>query len=96
MPTPNNTVVWKFPLDLVEEQTIHVPHGAVALHCELQGRQPCLWVQVDPTVEKTPRRIILVGTGNSHPALAEPTTVHIGTVQMDEFVWHFFEVGGGR
>lgn len=88
-----NTTIWKFPLRLAVEQTIEVPLGAVGLHCDLQDERPCIWVCVDPEAERTTRRIIMVGTGNPHPDLAKPTTTHIGTVQMNGYVWHYFEVG---
>ncbi|HEY1309246.1 MAG TPA: hypothetical protein VGF24_37160 [Vicinamibacterales bacterium] len=86
-----NTTVWKYPLKLVVEQTIDVPLGADALCLQLQDRTPCLWVAVNPDEKKTLRTIKLVGTGM--PEL-DTTTHYLGTVQLDGYVWHYFEVGG--
>ena len=85
-----NTTIWKYPLAVVVEQVIDVPLGADALCLQLQGRTPTLWVAVDPDAEKTRRTIRLVGTG-----MAELTadTHYLGTVQLDGYVWHYFEVG---
>lgn len=85
-----NTTVWKYPLKLEVEQTIDVPLGATALCVQLQDRTPCLWVAVDPESKKAPRQIILVGTGMGE--LTE-NTHYLGTVQLDGYVWHYFEVG---
>jgi hypothetical protein len=85
-----NTTIWKYELPLAVEQTIEVPLGAQALCLQLQGGTPCLWVAVDPEAEKTPRKIVMVGTGM--PGLNRDTH-YLGTVQLDGFVWHYFEVG---
>lgn len=86
-----NVVVWKFPLQLVETQEIEVPEGALALHLALQGRTPTLWAGCDPSQPREKRRVILAGTGLTNPRLA--TAGYLGTVQLDGYVWHYFDDG---
>lgn len=86
-----NVVVWKFPLKLVEVQEIDVPEGAVALALQLQDDRPCLWAGCDPSQPLEKRRVLLAGTGVSHPHLA--TAGYLGTVQVNGYVWHFFDDG---
>lgn len=82
--------IWKFPLTGVAEQTIQMPQGAEILTVQTQGADICAWAMVDPLAKKTPRTLVICGTG-----LVAPTGAlkYIATVQMMSgmFVWHIFE-----
>lgn len=83
--------IFKYPLDVVGEQTITVPSGAVPLAVQAQDGSLCLWAMVEtmqPTMER--RRVVRIfGTGHPVPP---NHGAYVGTVQMMDgaFVWHVF------
>ena len=90
-PEERMTTIWKYPLDITDEQTIEIPRTHKFLTVQTQDGQICLWALVnedEPTIEK---RIAVYGTGH-------PIPVHcghyLGTAQTAEglFVWHVFVV----
>lgn len=81
------SVIWKYQLPLEPVFTLAVPLGATALHVAIQDGVPCLWAQVDPAAETTPRTLHMSGTGDLIP----DGLIHLGTVQMNGYVWHYFE-----
>lgn len=82
--------IWKFELEVSDEQTIAIPQGAQLLHAGVQGEQLCLWAIVDPNAPTVNRHIGIRGTG--HPCEFNIMS-HIGTVMMPPFVWHLFDLG---
>ena len=82
--------IWKYPLKVVDEQTLDVPEGAEVMTVQVQNGTPCLWARVDPAAPKIPRKIITRGTG--HPV---PETIwrYIGTYQIKDgaLVFHVFD-----
>ena len=36
--------IFKYPLELIDDQTLFIPEGGEILSAHLQGRQICLWV----------------------------------------------------
>ena len=84
-----NTTVWKYPLAIEVEQTIEVPDGANAMIVQLQENTPCIWFAVDPDAENIRRTIRMVGTGMAE---LDEQMSYLGTVQLDGYVWHYFEV----
>lgn len=82
--------IWKFGLDLKDEQMIEMPAGAIILSVQYQHGSLCLWALVDPTQTTVGRAIRIVGTG--HPADDVNAHDYIGTVQAHggNFVWHVF------
>lgn len=85
--------VWKFPLELKDEQEVMMPEGADILSTGLQGGTIMLWALVDPDAVKKPRRIEIYGTGHKFHATDRR---FVGMVQQDhktfQLVWHVFEV----
>lgn len=83
--------IFKYPLEITDEQTIEMPVNARILTVKTQGNQICLWALVTPdhTLEK--RKIRIYGTG--HPVDME-NIIYIGTTMTEgeNFVWHVFEV----
>lgn len=63
--------IWKYPLGLIDEQTVFVPQGTVPLTAQLQHGALQLWAQVDEneTARKPDQalRIGIFGTGNPMP-----------------------------
>ena len=82
-------VIWKYPLQITDEQIIKVPEGAVALTVQKQNKIPCLWMLVDPTTPRVPRKIITCGTGNP---ISEALGEYLGTYKMagGDLVFHVF------
>lgn len=39
--------IWKFPLEVTDEQVLMVPKGAKLLTVQKQDGKPCLWCEVD-------------------------------------------------
>lgn len=87
--------IWKYPLEVVDLQTVKMPAGAQILTAQMQGSAStgvtlCLWALVQPDAPLTGCVIEILGTG--HPAPDVPRR-HIGTVLMMQgaLVWHVFE-----
>lgn len=84
--------IWKHQLKLTDRQTLSVPTGAIFLCVQNQNGIPTIWSLVEPDAPTLTRRYIeIIGTGHE---IAEAPRVYIGTVQIDQFVWHIFERTG--
>lgn len=84
--------VFKYPLSIVDLQTVTLPIGAKILCIKLQNEEPCLWALVDPSLdEKETVNIRCAGTG--HP-IDEEIEEYIDTVILmnGRLVFHFFKV----
>jgi hypothetical protein len=90
--------IWKFNIQVTDEQDVKMPRGAELLSVGEQDRlTPTtlqLWALVDPDAEPRPRRIVIEGTG--HPTEMNKDQF-IGTVLSfgGQLVWHVFD-GGER
>ncbi|TNF09438.1 MAG: hypothetical protein EP323_00270 [Gammaproteobacteria bacterium] len=82
--------IWKFELEVIDEQLIKMPAGSLTLDVQVQNGKPCLWARVNPKIEKVKRRIITHGTGHQVP---ETTGDYIGSYQLQggALVFHVFE-----
>lgn len=78
--------VWKYNLDLKEEFELVMPRQAKPIHVDLQNEIPTIWVEVREDNEAVPYKIYCFGTGWDIPT----ELTHIGTVQLNGFVWHFY------
>jgi hypothetical protein len=84
--------IWKFPLELLDKQVINMPKNSDILAVQVQNGVICLWAMVDPFVEKVPKAFHIVCTGRRVGQDIEGGYAsYLGTVQMDQFVWHIFE-----
>lgn len=85
--------IWKFPLEITDEQNVMMPEGAVILSAQSQSDTLCLWAKVDAKAPLSRRTIRIFGTG--HPVPDEPL-IFIATAQMlnawGPLVWHIFEL----
>jgi len=79
--------IWKFPLELADDQMFDMPEGAQVLYCAVDPKidQLCLWVRVTPENKKELRRFVIVGTG--HP-IPDHVVQYYGSAIAGPFVWH--------
>ena len=87
--------IYKYTLELTNRQTIQVPVGAETLHVGIQRGQICVWILIDlnpdvQDVEMGNKVFHIFGTGNPTTKELEDKR-YIGTVQLDDYVWHIFE-----
>jgi len=87
--------VFKYPLALVAHQEIQVHPIRHLLSVHVQNGTVCLWAEVDPEGKEQSMPVYVVGTGWAMPELACGPLRFLGTVFLDEFVWHVF-VGEAR
>ena len=83
--------IWKFPLEITDEQSVEMPKGAQLLSVAMQGGSDCcLWALVDPSDIRESRKVNIYGTG--HPLPDDPGR-HIGTFVMHDglLVFHAFD-----
>lgn len=83
--------IYKYPLEIVDEQFIELPADAMILTAQNQNQVLCLWTILDTESPKVKRKIWIIGTGNPIPEHSLPLDF-IVTVQWGMFVWHIFEV----
>lgn len=80
--------IYKYQLQITEQQTIEIPYNARILHVDNQRHQLCLWALVDPRKACEPVTIYVHGTGQD--VVVHPTKRYVGSVIMEPFVWHVF------
>lgn len=82
--------IWKFPLEITDEQSIDMPRGAQLLNVAIQGAHCCLWAMVDPSKIREGRKVNIYGTGH---ALPDDPGRYIGTFMIsgDVLVFHAFD-----
>lgn len=84
--------IYKYPLSIVNYQSVKLPLGAEILCIKNQGEIPCLWALVDPKqLISDPVQIRCVGTGHE---LTEDHAKYIDTVLIcgGAIVLHFFKI----
>ena len=84
-------VIYKYTLEVTDEQEVKMPAGAQILCVQVQHGRPTLWALVDPEKKLEDRRFFVHGTGNPIHSDAK-VKCYIGTVQINGFVWHVFEM----
>jgi len=77
--------IWKYQLQITDEQIISVPAGSRPISVAEQNGKLCMWAIVGSN-RSAKMRIQVVGTGNPMPDVGD----YIGTVVMGKFVWHVF------
>lgn len=78
--------IYKYPLDLADQQTISMPEGAEMLSIGQSRDQIILWVMADPAAALRDYVFRIVGTGNEVPDGLQ----YLGTVQQSTYAWHIF------
>lgn len=72
--------IWKYELQITDEQGVEMPFGAEILTVQEQFDKPCIWCLVDCDAKKALRKIRIVGTG--HPIEPEFEGKYVGTFQV--------------
>jgi hypothetical protein len=82
--------IWKFPIEITDEQKVFMPQTAQVLSVQVQNGTPCIWALVDTEEQIAERTFIVHGTG--HPCACEASEF-IGTFQVrgGSLVFHLFE-----
>lgn len=83
--------IWKKTLVVADEQVVEIPRGSTVLDVQVQRGFPCLWMFVDDAEPKTPRRVLMRGTGHDCSGLSWRN--HMGTFQLGALVFHVFDGG---
>jgi hypothetical protein len=78
--------VWKFPLEITDQQVIEVHGIPRVVLVAIQNGTPCIWMEMDTDERKVPMRLYIVGTGHSVP----PFTQHVVSFLDGRFVWHIY------
>lgn len=86
--------IWKYELEPMNTESVMMPQGSKILHVDNQDGKVCLWALVDPAAPSKAARIItVVGTGHQlWKAEDGKKNTYIGTVVVNPFVWHVFEL----
>ena len=81
--------IFKYYLQLTDTQTLQMPEGFEVLNVSNEGGRIVFWAEADEEEELVDIDFYVVGTGNE---LEHPLRVYMGTVQMNGFVWHVYEI----
>ena len=84
--------IWKFPLEIVDEQFVDVPGDWIPQYAEKQGVAVCLWAVVEPEKPKSTKSVVIVGTGQPFDSSLLETHQYVGSVQQmgGALVWHIY------
>ncbi|HLE86824.1 MAG TPA: hypothetical protein VI727_04105 [Candidatus Brocadiaceae bacterium] len=84
--------IWKYNLEVVDDQLLEIPIEAEILDVQMQYGSPQLWAVVTPELQKETRHIRIHGTG--HRVSTVDNLKYISTFQMEggSLVFHAFEV----
>ena len=85
--------IYKYPLQIIDEQWVNIPKGAEILTVQIQNGIPCLWAKVDAQEDNERRLIEIIGTGNP---ISNSDRKYISTIQLEKgkLVFHVFEYLG--
>jgi hypothetical protein len=84
--------IWKFPLEVTDEQSVSMPEGAEIIALQIQREVPCVWAIVDP--QKKPEKRFFRTFGTGQPLFEVMSHYkYIGSYQISNgnFVGHVFE-----
>lgn len=85
------SVIWKFALNPVKEQTLQMPAGAKVLHVAVQYDNLYLWAQCDTDVPKEDRSFLIFGTGHEVDDSKVGDYLGTGMIYGGQIVCHVFE-----
>jgi hypothetical protein len=80
--------IYKYPIEITDEQTVNMPTGAQVLSAQMQGTQLCIWALVEVGNINCDRRVRIFGTGNT--VKLDGNWKFVDSVQERIFVWHVF------
>lgn len=90
-----NKVIYKYPLQIIDEQAVQLPSGAQVLTAQVQHGLLQLWALVDTSQPIAVIRLRIVGTGHDFPDADQWR--YLSTVQVDggALVFHIFLAARG-
>jgi len=81
--------IWRYPLDILPEQTFRAPYLANVLAVRMEdGRYPTLYMLVDPTSPDVDKVIVMRRPGEE---VEEARDVYIGEIEIETGIYFFFE-----
>lgn len=85
------TTIFKYPCRVRDGRfAIQIHDGAQPIAVQMQYNVPHFWALVDTSAPKGPRWFRWYGTGHDVDESERP--IYLGTVQIDVYVWHLFQV----
>lgn len=81
--------VYKYPLEITDEQEITAAKGWRPLAVQKQGNDCYLWAEVDDQARLVPHKVYVHGTGHQ----LDPNAIHyVGTLQLagGALIFHVF------
>lgn len=84
--------IFKYPIQITDEQVVMMPAGAKILTVQNQKEIPCIWAIVDPAASLEKVKIRVHGTG--HDIKDSERLEYIGTFQIlcGGLVFHVFKI----
>ena len=79
-------MIYKYEMKVERTFEVEMPLMMTPLHVDVQEGTICLWASVNPHSPQVKRKFYCRGTGLSAPN----NKIHLGTVLVDSYVWHFF------
>lgn len=83
------SIIYKYQLEIVDRQEKAMPVGAEILGVQNQRGTLTLWAWVNPKAKVEIVPFYVFGTG--HPIDQTGIEEYVGTVQIDDLVWHVFK-----
>lgn len=84
-------VIWKYPFPVCDTFRQDMPKGSEVLSIQVQDGNPVMWVLCDPLQFNASYMFNIFGTGKTF-AKELFAGGHVGTFQLNGFVWHVFKV----
>ncbi len=81
--------ILKLSMQGLHEEEFDLPYDYEILHVGTQGDSVCIWALVNSENRNSKIKLKIFGTGHEIDDEAEDLS-HLGTVQLDGFVWHVF------
>jgi hypothetical protein len=92
-----NKAIYKYPIQVTDTQSIHLPLGSEILTIQTENNEPHLWALVDPS-EKDTEGVIIEIFGTGHPIGYDMgvSREYISTFQLHKgiVVFHAFKYTG--
>jgi len=86
--------IWKFPLNIKDEQILLVPEGAKFFTVIEQASRPAAYAFVNPSIGQYAIKFYIRGTGHPIEDWLLEMASYLGTVKIEagfiNFVWHIF------
>lgn len=86
--------IFKYKLEITGNiQTLELPCGFKIIKLGLQNNVPHIWIQFKVEYEKVLNKYDFIMIGTGHTFYSKWIAMHLDSVFIDEFVWHFYYLG---